>query len=239
MSLFHLQNDKDRDATVQAQTVRRPLRVRWLDPEGRQATSVRLLRSTLSHDVPALTQAAGSVADISELLLRADPEVDIETFGRQLRSAQRVFVSEDGEPVHQVHQVEVLYGPDGTERERRPRKRAPANINLVDAPIRFSARRMKKSEIYNRFIFSSKRQLVHTNGLTYDFLFGIAKELEEADQVLLVGAGPRGNEPILLTRGATPCRGFLEGRTDGDRYCLILHLTNQELKAPPREEAAS
>jgi len=34
----------------------------------------------------------------------------------------------------------------------------------------------------------------------------------------------------VFSQGGEPYRGFLEGRIDGDRYCLILHLTNLEVK---------
>ncbi len=53
---------------------------------------------------------------------------------------------------------------------------------------------------------------------------------------MLLGAGPKSNQPLILRRGATPYRGFLEGRTDGDRYCLVLHLSNMELRTPSPAE---
>ena len=37
----------------------------------------------------------------------------------------------------------------------------------------------------------------------------------------------------VLDRNGTPYRGFLEGRVDGDKYLLLLHLTNLELKELP------
>ena len=49
---------------------------------------------------------------------------------------------------------------------------------------------------------------------------------------MLLGAGPKGNQPLILRRGSVPYRGFLEGRIEGDKYCLLLHLSNLELKQP-------
>ena len=46
---------------------------------------------------------------------------------------------------------------------------------------------------------------------------------------MMIGGG-KGNEPIILNDGGKPFRGFLEGRVEGDSYCLILHLSNQEFK---------
>jgi hypothetical protein len=36
-----------------------------------------------------------------------------------------------------------------------------------------------------------------------------------------------------MANGGTPYRAFLEGRVEGDRYALILRLTNLELKEIP------
>ena len=91
---------------------------------------------------------------------------------------------------------------------------------------------IKKEEACRKFVFSNKVQLMHINGLTYDFLFNMAKELAEKESLMLLGAGAKSNQPLILRRGGTPYRGFLEGRVDGEKYCLILHLSNLELKAP-------
>src|SRR6185369_12122140 len=120
-------------------------------------------------------------------------------------------------------------------RERRSRKIAQPNA-AVETPLKWSGKLMKKSEVYNRFVFAGKRQIIHVNGLTYDFLFTMAKELEAAQSLMLVGAGPKGIQPLVLTRGGQQYRGFLEGRTQGDKYCLILHLSNMELKAAAPQE---
>ncbi len=47
---------------------------------------------------------------------------------------------------------------------------------------------------------------------------------------MMVGAGPKGKEPLRFTHGGPPYRGFLHGRVKDDAYCLSLHLTNLELK---------
>ena len=80
-------------------------------------------------------------------------------------------------------------------------------------------------------------QLTHINGLTYDFLYAMAKDLEDRDAMMLLGAGPKSNQPLILRRGSVPYRGFLEGRTRGDRYVLLLHLSNMEMKKPEEIEA--
>ena len=51
-----------------------------------------------------------------------------------------------------------------------------------------------------------------------------------AGKFVLVGGGPKGVAPLVMANGGTPYRAFLEGRVDGDKYALILRLTNMELK---------
>ena len=64
----------------------------------------------------------------------------------------------------------------------------------------------------------------------------MAKDLESRDSMMLVGGGAKSNEPLILRRGSVPYRGFLEGRTRGDKYLLLLHLSNLELKVPDEQE---
>ncbi len=232
MGTINLSNSKGRDAICGAQTVKKPLKVRWLDEHGRQIQSSRLMKSDLQHDVAALEARAGGREKIAQMLVESDPEIDMEAFGSVLKETSRVFIDPDGKIVHRVRQFEVIRNPDGSERERRPRKVALPNA-ATETPLKWSGKLMKKKEVYNKFVFAGKRQIVHVNGLTYDFLHGMAKELEATESLMLLGSGPKGNQPLVLQRGGQQYRGFLEGRTQGDKYCLILHLSNMELKPAP------
>jgi hypothetical protein len=232
MGTINISNSKGRDAVVGAQSVHRTIKVRWLDEQGRQIDSSRVMKSDLAHDISALDATAGGREKVAEALIAGDPEIDLEKFGSLLKETRRVFVDPDGKVVHRVKQFEVIRNPDGTERERRPRKVAQPNC-ATETPLSWSGKLMRKKDVYNKFVFAGKRQIVHVNGLTYDFLFNMAKELEASQSLMLMGAGPKGNQPLVLTRGGQQFRGFLEGRTDGDKYCLILHLSNMELKAAP------
>ncbi len=238
MGTINLSNSKGRDAVVGAQSVLKPVKVRWLDGKGRQAQSGRVIKGVQSRDLAALEAQAKGRENISKTLVEGDPEVDLELYGSMLKNTSRVFIDPDGKIVHKVTQFEVIKNPDGTERERRPRKIAQPNTD-VELPLKWTGKLMKKSEAYNKFVFAVKRQIVHVNGLTYDFLFNMAKDLEQTQSLMLVGAGPKGNMPLVLTRGGQQYRGFLEGRTQGDRYCLILHLSNMELKAAPPPPASA
>ncbi|CAN5614227.1 hypothetical protein BH11PLA2_BH11PLA2_46160 [soil metagenome] len=231
MPEISITNSKGRDAQVMAESVRVPVHVRWVDGSGRQSTSVRLMKGTIDRDYDALLAKFGTPEDVASALISSDPEVDLESCGAFLKDTSRVYFNVDREIVHSIVENEIVRNPDGSEKARRPKKRPAPNVS-PDQPLPWTGRMLAKKDVYNKFAMVAKMQLVHINGLTYDFLFGMAKELEAKDSLLVVGTGPKGNQPIVLRHGGLPYRGFLEGRTKGDEYCLLLHLSNLEIKAP-------
>lgn len=231
MPEISLSNSKGRDAQVMAESVRIPLKVRWLDSEDRQASSIRIMRGRIDCDYEALLSKFGAPDKVADALIADDPELDIESLGCYLRDTSRVYVNTDRQIVYGVTQVEIVRNPDGSEKARRPKKLQPPNIS-PEQPLHWSGKLMPKKDVFNKFVMVAKLQVIHVNGLTYDFLYEIARDLEKKDSLLLMGAGPKSNQPLILRRGSLPYRGFLEGRTRGDEYCLLLHLSNIELKAP-------
>lgn len=238
MGRINLSNSKQRDAVVGTRSVSSGLKVRWLDDKGRQAQNARILKAPLSHDFDALlATSGGDPVRLGDALVSGDPEVDLERTGSILRDTARVYIDPDQKIVHAAAVFDVLKNPDGSVKDRRPHKPAQPNV-AGETPLRWSGKLMKKSEVWNKFVFAAKLQVVHINGLTYDFLYEMARELELKESLLLVGAGPKSNLPLVFHRGGTPYRGFLEGRTQGESYCLILHLSNLELRAPAAAEKA-
>ena len=57
------------------ESVRSQIKVRKLDASGRQATSVRLIKSTIEHEIGALFAQAGSVGQTGELPISGAPEI--------------------------------------------------------------------------------------------------------------------------------------------------------------------
>jgi hypothetical protein len=236
MAEINIANSTGRDAVVAMKSVRSSRQVRWLDDQRRQAQSVRLLKSTIERDTAALADQCGGLSKISDAIIEADPEIDAEMIGKYLRDTSRVYVDQNRRIAHRVHEWEIVRNPDGSQRERRPRKLAHPNVG-PESPMRWSGVFIDKNEACRKFVFVGKQQLVHVNGLTYDFLFAMAKELEAKNALMLLGAGPKSNQPLIFRRGGSPYRGFLEGRTQGDKYCLLLHYSNLELKAPAEKSA--
>jgi hypothetical protein len=237
MAEINIFNSAGRDAVVKLQSVIAPLRVRWLDPAGRQVSAARVVKSTLNNDLDALVELHGDLRGVGAAIRDADPEIDLETAGRLLQETSRVYINPSRKIVHRAQEWEVIRNPDGSERQRRPRSTPDANVGADFPPLKWSGVLIAKKDAIRKFVFVQKMQLAHINGLTYDFLYGMAKELEAKDSLLLLGAGAKSNQPLVLRRGASSFRGFLEGRTRGDTYRLVLHLSNLELKAPEEQAA--
>jgi len=170
-------------------------------------------------------------------LVDGDPELDLELAGRLMRDATAVYLEPGAmQPsiATEFKEVEVVYTPDGLEKERRPRVFRTANVDTT-APLKI-VRRMPIKDCLTRFVFRGMQQVVHTDGLTFDFLHDLAKSLQQCQSMALVGAGPKGAGPLILRDGGTPFRGFLYGEVEGSgenaRYRLILLLSDQELKRP-------
>lgn len=236
MPNINLKDGRNRDARVRAESVGERATVRYVDQAGHDVRMKKVLRATAEHSYDRLKSAvSGDDEALAASLVAADTDVDLERIGMFLTGASRVFVNRAGEIVTHIAETEIVRAPSGEEKERRPRKRAEPNTD-GDLPVSWTGRLVKKDEALRRFVFSSKLQIVHVNGLTYDFLYSMAKELHEAGSLMLLGAGKSGKDPLIFTRHSTPHRGFLEGRIKGDTYVLLLHLSKMELKAPVAAE---
>lgn len=231
---INISNPKGRDAVVALEALNPKREVSFTDAKGRPVITRKLLKTDTTHDLPEILKNGKSLESLADLLINGDPEIDMESFGMFLTDMSRVYVTKKG-IIHLVEEIEVIYNADGTVRERRPRKKEQQNMN-GEFPMRWTGKFIKKEEAAHRFVFTNKKQLVHINGLTFDFLYEMAKELDEKDSLLLVRGGEKGNEPLVMNRGGKPYNAFLEGRVKGDAYCLILHLSNMELKRPKKIE---
>ena len=232
MPNINLTDSRKRDAVVKAESVRISEPVRYVGPKGGRASTRRVLKATIDHDYDTLVEQAGSPEKLGQALIDGDPEIDMERFGASLWNLSRVYTDPDDSLVFRIEQFEIVRGPFGRVKDRRPRERDEANVD-ADVPLKWTGTMLPKTDAYRKFVFSSKLQILHVNGLTFDFLYGMAEELHKAKSVMLLGGGRSGKQPLVFRRGSTPYRGFLEGRVSGKQYILLLHLSNMELKPPP------
>jgi hypothetical protein len=232
MPNINITDSRKRDAVVKAENTGVQEEVRYVDADGIVASTRKVLKATVVHDFDTLNRQFGDDPEkLGYALIEGDPEVDMERCGVYLWGVSKVYVTSDDGIVYRIEQKEKVLDPNGEVKETRSRKRAEANVD-VEIPLTWTGRKVKKSDAIRRFVFSSKLQVVHVNGLTYDFLHGMAKELDAENSLMMIGGGSDGKDPLVFRSGSIPYRAFLEGRVQGEQYVLLLHLSNMELKAP-------
>jgi len=229
MKQLNIANDKKRDALVGMEGRPAKRRITQALPDGSPHNNIRVLKATMLQDASVLLKRLGSPEELGKAIIEADPEVDIESAGMLIAGTKKVWLSPEGKVAYRIKLQEVVKNPDGSEKERRNPNQAAANITS-DIPLAWSGKAMPKAQAVRRFAFTRHFQLRHLNGLTYDFLYAMAAELNKSGDLMFIGGGKKGNEPLVFSLGGKPYRGFLEGRIDGEKYALILHLTNVELK---------
>lgn len=229
MLRMHLANSDSRDATVVA-TASRTEPGPTAGKAGMPVTFRRYVTAGEGKLHEDLAKHLGD--DYAQALVDGDPEIDLDAVGRFIEGTQSILIGSAGEPLYCAPQVwEITYGPDGSEIDRR----APVDVapTVNDAiPLAWTGRKMSKADMVHRVAVRRTLRLQHVDGVTYDFLVGMAKDLADEGAVVLLGSGEDGKGPLVLQFNGVSYRGFLEGRVDGERYLLLLHLSNMELKRP-------
>lgn len=228
--MIKIANEKKRDASLHLEPKPKKTTIEFVMPDGTRVTNVKILKTTLEKDLSSLIDQYQSLENLAQAIIEADPEIDLERTGMILGPSKKLFVSKDNKILYGVDIYEIVRNPDGSEKERHLYQKTQANIHS-EMPLLWSGKFFPKSEAIRMFVFSRKYQIRHVNGLTYDFLYDMAKKLHEKNAMMLIGSGKKGLEPLIFHDGGIPYRGFLEGRIKDQTYCLILHLTNLELKA--------
>jgi len=241
-----LANDKGRDAEIILKP-NPPSRMVTLGlPNNQRTLTKKIIKSSSKNTFEALAlktniqpevgvdydlQIANAVGD---MIIKDDAEIDFDIAGKYISEVSRVYINELLNPVYSVKRIENIFAANGEISESRTPKFLTSNIN-GDCIVKWSGKLFPKYKVFNKLVFEKKYQIKHVNGLTYDFLFQMAKELNDKNALMMVGAGDSGSDPIVLNDGGNPYRGFLEGRIRGEKYCLLLHLSDQEIKPIPNE----
>jgi len=168
-------------------------------------------------------------------LAESDPEIAPEHAGKLLEPQSISAAYYDpadpaATPISGFKKVDIVYGPDGAEKERRAHLTRKDNTNDLH-PVK-AGKRMKIEECLTSFVFRGALQIAHEDGVQREFLFQFAKDLHDKGEMALVGGGAKGNQPIVNREGGSAYRAFLYGEVKGDDYKLLLLLSNQELKRP-------
>lgn len=173
-------------------------------------------------------------ANLSQNLVNNDPDVDIEVTGKYISHTTRITVNEDFEPVYSYVLYDVLEEPDG-EIIERPHQKTLGNINSK-IPVIITDKLHDPQELLLQYIFRKHYYITHSDGVTYKFLFDIANRLAQSKkfaEVETFNSQTKKREPLVLVDGGRKFpRAYVEGIVERTSYCLILHLSDQELVFP-------
>ena len=228
-----IEDNNKRDAEITFKSVRSGDLIYLALENGEKPLNKRVLKSTKENSLDFLigkkTPTDDDYSEFSERLIHKDDEIDFELFGKFIDKVDKIYTNQELKPVFNVNISEQIIDPKGELVEEKEKAYSKSNIN-GESIVKWTGKYMPKKKLFNKVVLASKYQLKHINGLTFDFLFKIAKDLHEKDSFMMLGGG-KGNEPITINDGGKPYRAFLEGRIKDKSYVLIMHLSNQEYKS--------
>ena len=228
-----IEDANKRDAEITFKSVKSGDLIYLALENGEKPINKRVIKSTFENSIENLLGKNEPTQEdynsFSEKLIQDDSEIDFELFGKYIDKTDKIYTNTDLKPVYNVTITEQILNTEGELVEEKEQTFNKSNIN-GDSTVRWTGKYIPKNKIYNKIVLSSKYQLKHINGLTFDFLFNVAKDLHEKDSLMMLGGG-KGNEPLTINDGGRPYRAFLEGKVKENSYCLIMHFSNQEYKA--------
>ena len=227
-----IEDSKKRDAEITFKSINSKASTYLAIESGEKPKNRKVIKSSKDKSLETLIEKEAPLQEdynqFSENLINNDNEIDFELFGRFIDKTDKIYTNKKDEPVYNIKVAQNLKDPEGNLIKEQKPIYLQSNINEENI-VKWTGKYVPKHKLYNKVVLSSKYQIKHVNGLTFDFLFNIAKTLHEKDSFMMMGGG-KGSDPLVFNDGGKPYRGFLEGRINDKSYCLILHLSNQELK---------
>jgi hypothetical protein len=171
-------------------------------------------------------------------LANSEIELDLKEIGKPIEARKRIIIDKDFNPVYSYERFRV-FERNGKVTEEPYRERE-ANVNNASRPLLISRKRHSKEELFEKYVFKKNYYIKPTETLQFKPLYGLAKELASNNKMAEIIAftkekGKRMKIPIIIKKGGKPYhKVFLEGRIElkKERFSLILHLTDMELKPP-------
>jgi len=212
------------------ETTKKDIKTKKVLPCGTEPESIKIIKECLPISYDSLIKTYENPLILGQAIIDGDPEIDMEIIGKRLNKTHKLYLRKNNEVAYRVNMQQVIYDRSGNEKERRELTKALSNIT-GDSYIQWSGKKYPKNDIIRKFVFSKKYQLRHTDGATFDYLYAMAKELDELNALMYMGSGAKGTEPLIITQGGEPYHGFLEGKVKNGKFLLVLHLSNMEIKA--------
>ena len=225
---IHLANEKNRDANVRFVSL-----IREPDPtfsyQNKPIQNIKLLINDEQTNEQNLQ--AKFKNKLADEIISNDVDIDVEFAGKIVGDIDRIFLNSKSEILYHPPKIkEIVFNKKGEEVKTQNPSEIIPNVRDDTPPLKWTGKYFKREEVLQKFVFSKSIQLKHVDGLTFEFLFEMAKKLDEKKSLILLGGGKTGKDPLIFQSNGLPYRGFLDGRVKGKEYQLMLRLSNLELK---------
>ena len=205
-----IEDEDKRDAEITFKSVTQKNLVYLALENGKKPINKKVIKSskdfTLESLIGKTDPSQEEYDDFSEKLINEDKEIDFELFGKFIDKTDRIYTDKNLNPVYNVELTEKVFDTNGNLKEERVPNYLYSNISGENI-LKWTGKYIPKHKLYNKVVFSSKYQIKHINGLTFDFLFNISKTLQDRNSFMMLGGG-KGNDPLIFNDGGKPYRGF-------------------------------
>ena len=173
---IHISNEKKRDANVRFVSL-----IKENDPKlaykGKSIKNSRLLISSDETSEESLINKYKS--KLAENILNNDVDIDIEYTGKFIGDTDRILFNSKNEILYSPPKIkEVLFNKDGKEIKKQDPKEIVPNVRDDTPPLKWTGKFFKREEVLKKFVINKSIQLRHTDGLTFEFLYDMAKTLD-------------------------------------------------------------
>ena len=225
---IHIANEKKRDASVRFVSL-----IKESDPKfaykGKSIKNSRLLISSEETSEDSLIKKFKN--KLAQKILEEDVDLDIEYAGKFVGDIDRILFNSKNEILYSPPKIkEVVFNKEGKEIKKQNPKEIVPNVRDDTPPLKWTGKFFKREEILKKFVITKSIQLRHVDGLTFQFLYDMAKTLDNKKSLMFIGGGKSGKDPLIFQTNGSPYRGFIDGRINKNQYQLILRLSNMELK---------
>jgi hypothetical protein len=225
---IHIANEKKRDANVRFVSL-----IKESDPKfAYKGKSIKNSRLLISSDETSEDDLIKKYKNkLAQKILEEDVDLDIEYAGKYIGDIDRILFNSKNEILYTPPKIkEVVFNKEGKEIKKQNPKEIVPNVRDDTPPLKWTGKFFKREEILKKFVITKSIQLRHVDGLTFEFLYGMAKILDNKKSLMFIGGGKSGKDPLIFQTNGNPYRGFLDGRINKKQYQLILRLSNMELK---------
>jgi len=225
---IHIANEKKRDANVRFVSL-----IKESDPKfAYKGKSIKNSRLLISSDETSEDNLIKKFKNkLAQKILEEDVDLDIDYAGKFVGDIDRILFNSKNEILYSPPKIkEVVFNKEGKEIKKQNPKEIVPNVRDDTPPLKWTGKFFKREEILKKFVITKSIQLRHVDGLTFEFLYDMAKTLDNKKSLMFIGGGKSGKDPLIFQTNGNPYRGFIEGKKKKKQYQLILRLSNMELK---------